>query len=148
MNWIDNLVFLSLSETDSKKQKCSGFKQNPVPPELLFMFNKNYYINRVEDIRVLSNGKSAPLEIIFNLIHIKEKHYLTVKVIIKGNVGVKKYRMESNTANFFEEIGLIDGDITYKIIHLSKYLVSIEHRANCGTVNSVISESLPDFKKI
>lgn len=148
MQWIENLVILSLSDTDSKKQKCLGFKQNHVPPELLYMFNKSYYINRVEDIRVLNNGKSAPLEIIFNLVHIKERHYLTVKVIIKGNLGVKKYRMESNTANFFEEIGLIDADITYKIIHLSKYLVSIEHRANCGTVNSVISDSLPEFKKI
>jgi phosphatidylinositol kinase/protein kinase (PI-3 family) len=81
-------------------------------------------------------------------VHVREKHYLTVKVIIKGCVGVKKYRMESNTANFFEEIGLIDGDITYKIVHLSKYLVAIEHRANCGTVNAIINEILPEFKKV
>lgn len=60
-----------------------------------------------------------------NLVHGREKHYLTVKVIVKGNIGVKKYRMESNTANFFEEIGLIDSAITYKIIHLSKCLVAI-----------------------
>jgi hypothetical protein len=71
-----------------------------------------------------------------------------VKVIIKGNVGAKKYRMESNTANFFEETGLVDQDITYKIMHLSKYLVLIEHREHCGTVNSMTIENLPDFKKM
>lgn len=32
--------------------------------------------------------------------------------------------MESNVANFFEEINLIDSDITYKIFHLSKFLVA------------------------
>jgi hypothetical protein len=71
-----------------------------------------------------------------------------VKVIIKGNIGVRKYRMESNIANFFEEIGLIDGDITYKIIHLSKCLIAIEHRAHIGTINSVVIETLPEFKKM
>lgn len=56
--------------------------------------------------------------------------------------------MESNIANFFEEIGLIDGDITYKIIHLSKCLIAIEHRAHIGTINSVVIETLPEFKKM
>lgn len=112
------------------------------------MFNQDYYINRVEEMRVLSNGKSAPLEVVFNLIHVREKHFLTVRVIIKGSVGAKKYRMESNTANFFQEVALLDSDTTYKIIHLSKYLVAIEHRANLGTLNAIINDSLPEFKKI
>ena len=66
------------------------------------MFNKEFYFNRTEEVKVLSNGKSAPLEVTFHLVHIKERYYKTVKVIIKGNIGTKKYRMESNTANFFE----------------------------------------------
>lgn len=66
------------------------------------MFNKDFYFNRIEEVKILNNGKSAPIEITFHLVHNKEKHYRTVKVIIKGNVGTKKYRMESNTANFFE----------------------------------------------
>jgi len=55
--------------------------------------------------------------------------------------------MESNTANFFQEIGFIDSDITYRIFHLSKYLVIIEHVDHRGTLKSVMT-SYSDIEKI
>lgn len=148
LSWIDSLVVLALSDSESKRSKAGALKAGVVPSELGFMFNKEYIINRVEEVRVLSNGKSAPLEVVFNLVHTREKHYLTVRVIIKASLGAKKYRMESNTANFFQEVALLDHDTTYKIIHLSKYLVAIEHRHNLGTINAIINEQLPEFKKV
>jgi hypothetical protein len=80
-------------------------------------------------------------------VHCRQKEYRPAKVIVKANIGCKKYRMESNTANFFQEIGLIDEDITYRINHLSKYLVVIEHVNNWGTLNSLISTYFPQVKE-
>lgn len=112
------------------------------------MFDFDFYIRSVEDARVLSNGKSAPIQLTFRLIHVRDGYLKTVRAIIKSNVGTKNYRLQSNTANFFQEAGVIDSDTTYKILHLSKYLVVIEHRANCGTLTNVIFENLPEVKRL
>jgi hypothetical protein len=52
--------------------------------------------------RILGNGKSSPLEITFRLTRINDNSDKKVKVIIKGSIGCKNYRMETNTANFFQ----------------------------------------------
>ena len=57
----------------------------------------------------------------------------------------KKYRMESNVANFFEESGLVDPRTTYKIFHLSKDVVMLEFVANIGTINSLVQKYFPQI---
>ena len=54
--------------------------------------------------------------------------------------------MESKTANFFEECGLIDKSTTYRIFHISRTIAIIEHVQNIGTLRAIISGLDPDIR--
>ena len=57
--------------------------------------------------------------------------------------------MQSNTAKFFEETRIIDHDITYKIEHLSKYIIALEYVNNIGTLNQIVNKKYTkELKKV
>jgi hypothetical protein len=46
--------------------------------------------------------------------------------IFKYNFSKEDFMVESASANFYNEMGMLDKDITYKIVNMSKYILMIE----------------------
>ncbi len=45
---------------------------------------------------------------------------------MKYNFSREDFMVETATANFYNEIGMLDQEITYKIVNLTKYILIIE----------------------
>lgn len=70
------------------------------------------YIKRASPQQSQSNNTSNT----FNV----EKH-----ILLKNNFTHSDHRIETNTANFYKQIGLLDEETTYSILNLTKYILII-----------------------
>ena len=116
------------------------FSQRVVPEKLLYPFDSSYCVEKMLDVSLVGSGKSQPIKIMFFLRNHRDPSFSKTATVILKTVtsDPKKYRMESNVANFFSESGLVDAETTYKIFHLAQEVVLIEFVPNIGTLNSLV----------
>lgn len=143
LQYLQMLTKFSAMETEQKKMFIEEFKKISIPADLPFVFAEEFNIQYIKQIKLLSNGKSAPLQIDLSINN--NSQYKMLSIIIKC-ISPAQYRMESNTANFFSDIGLMDKETTYRIFNLSKNIIIIEHVQSCGTIGSIITDNFKAFR--
>jgi hypothetical protein len=126
LEYIEKLVDFSLLESREREIRANDFKKIVIPLNLPFVFKEEYYIDKIREVKNLGNGKSVPIQMGLTLRHQQNQSFCLLNIIIKS-ISPNQFRMESNAANFFSDIGLMDKDTTYRIFHLTKTLVVIEH---------------------
>ena len=78
--------------------------------------------NRIEKVVSLDNGKSKPKKI---TISFKKNGKSFEQYFILKQTDHYVYLVESSVANFFKHSNMIDKEVTYSIMHLSKCTVLI-----------------------
>lgn len=108
-----------------------------IPKKLKSPFSDNTILLSISSLSGLGTGKSKPILITFK---IERNGVVTYCKFIRKSIsdGWSGWKTESSTANFFKSCGLVDKDVTYSIVHLSKYCILIEYIGHLGTLDQLL----------
>ncbi len=125
-------VALQVKEINAK------IKQSPC--RIPYPLDTSFYIKSMDKFNIVGNGKSVPTNFDFwcrPYSEVKGNPYKNEKnvqmtvddtfksFILKYNFSKEDFMVEPATANFYNELGMLDREITYKIVNMSKYILVI-----------------------
>lgn len=112
-----------------------------VPDAFVFMLDSNYFIHQICDIDANISGKSAPIKLYLTLKDRRTGIFKNTKALLKYNFSKSNSWMESCTANYFSDIGILDCETTYHIHQMTRNIIFIEFLENQGTLSSLINDT-------
>jgi len=101
----------------------------PVPDRIVSIFSPDHFIKCINKIQPIGEGKSKPVIFELRLINKNDPENrskdMTIKVIVKMSILGLNANLERNTANFVNDLDLLDPRITYKIKLLNRYFLAV-----------------------
>ena len=91
---------------------------------------------------MIYDGKSKPKSLNFRAE--KNGSICEINFIVK-KVEITEYRIESCAANFFKSSQIVNRDVTYSIVHLSKNALLIEHVPHFDSLRAVMVGDTEQF---